>query len=207
MSTSNKLISLFILIIGLLSCASEEKCPIENASGMYTGIVAEKFPYEEADVDSIESVEVLITNITDVSATVMLGEASDELVFDVSLDGCSFSSEYDDGFEFPIFTLEGSFENDKFYLELINPIKLPEDPEDMYKQLEELEDSGKLLGASGEEIIDILNGLEGFSGFEKFETLKSIESLDDTYAIDEFLDILEYTLELAEYLRFDFTKI
>lgn len=201
---SKNLAFIFLLVISLISCSSEEDCPVENIAGTYSGSYTEKYLFdEEEDSDFTESIQVSLENISGNTAKLKI---EDVLELDIDVEGCGFKSEYRIEDFYMSFEVIGSFENDKLFIEMINPLQFPDTEEEVYAGLESLFNSDDFLGSSGPEIVVMLNELEGFSGFEAIEVFDQVVEISTEEQIEEFIDVMEYFMEPAESVRFDLTK-
>ena len=197
---SNKYALILLLILSLLSCSSEEECQINNMPGLYTGTYVEKYPLDdEVDMESIESIEVKVEGIDTDSPRLVIGNL--DLVFDIVVDGCTFTSEQSIEDDLLVFKVEGSFENDQLLIQMTNPIKYADTEEEVYGGIADLAASGGLQGLSESEVLEALKGLDGIQGLEEIE---GIEQLDD---IEELLEIVDFMESVAEYATLDLSKL
>lgn len=197
---------IFFLLISLISCSSDPECPVENITGAYTGTYVEEYAFDEIESEFIESVDVTITDVSGNSAVLSIGALSDDLVFDIDIDGCTFTSKLsvEDVLAFPV---EGSFENDKLVIDIISPISIPDTYEDTYSKLEAMAASGDLEGMTGKDLIKAINELDGFDGFEIFNEFVTSESMDEeqaAYALFEFIEIAE---DFASQVKIDLSRL
>lgn len=192
---NNKLSFLMLLVIGLVSCSSEEQCPVDTIPGTYSGTYTEFYRYGDIEKDEIESLEVFLQDMNSATPQLVLGDVTDGLVFNIEIDGCKFSSEYIVE-DCPVaFLVEGDFADGQLNIELINPITFPETEEALYGTVENAFESGVFDDLRGVEVLKAIDDLEGFDGFETLADINGIETLgspDSVYGLIELFDELDY---------------
>lgn len=200
---SKNLAFIFLVVISLISCSSEEECPIESIAGAYSGTYTEVYLFDGEDSDFAESIPVSMENISGNTAKLII---EDVLDLDIEVNGCGFTSEYPLEDFFMSFSVVGSFEDDRLFIEIINPLQFPDTEEETYAGLISLFNSENFLGSNGPEIVEMLNELEGFSGFEAIEIFDQVIEVNTEEQIEELMELMEYFMEPAKYVEFDLTK-